>query len=173
MEREALHVLYDAIEARARSASDGRDWPCRRGCDGCCRRLGEAPSLTRAEWQAVWRGHLALPPAVRAEIRNKVERLGAAPVECPFLDTSDGACRVYAHRPAACRSYGFYRGRAHDAFCTIVEAALPALEAAGDPIVFGNQDALEDELARRFGPRVGIADWFAAHPEGEVSADGR
>jgi Fe-S-cluster containining protein len=173
MERETLHVLYEAIEARARRASDGRDWPCRRGCDGCCRRLGEIPALTVAEWDELWRGHLALPPAIRADIRSKVERLGAAPVVCPFLDEAQGACRVYAHRPAACRSYGFYRGRAHDAFCAIVEAALPALEAAGDPIVWGNQDALDDDLARRFGPRVGVAEWFAAHPDEEPTDAGR
>jgi Fe-S-cluster containining protein len=29
------------------------------------------------------------------------------PIVCPMLDRSARACRVYANRPAACRTYGF------------------------------------------------------------------
>lgn len=111
----------------------------------------------------LWKGYLALPAPVRADIRRQVETLEAPPVVCPFLERDRGECRVYAHRPAACRAYGFYRGRAHDAFCGLIEDSLDVLEAAGPPIVWGNHDALEDELERRFGPRIGLVEWFAEH----------
>ncbi|WP_309895279.1 hypothetical protein [Archangium sp.] len=51
-------------------------------------------------------------------------------------------CRVYAHRPMACRTYGFY---------------------------WGNQDSLEDTLQRLSGATLSLFEWFAAHPPGSTS----
>ena len=46
-----LNHLHSDIYDRVRAISeDNLDWPCRRGCDGCCRRLAEIPQLTMAEW---------------------------------------------------------------------------------------------------------------------------
>ena len=46
-----LNHLHSDIADRVRAISeDNLDWPCRRGCDGCCRRLAEIPQLTMAEW---------------------------------------------------------------------------------------------------------------------------
>ena len=46
-----LNHLHSDIDDRVRTISeDSLDWPCRRGCDGCCRRLAEIPQLTMAEW---------------------------------------------------------------------------------------------------------------------------
>ncbi|MEZ4465532.1 MAG: YkgJ family cysteine cluster protein [bacterium] len=104
----------------------------------------------------------ALPAGRQAEIRARALALADHPagalVVCPFLDGEAGLCQVYAGRPAACRSYGYYRGARHDAFCGIVEAALPALEADG-PLIFGNQDALDARLDA-LGGRVDLVAWF-------------
>ena len=46
-----LNHLHSDIYDRVRSISeDNNDWPCRVGCDNCCRRLAEIPQLTMAEW---------------------------------------------------------------------------------------------------------------------------
>ena len=46
-----LNHLHSDIYDRVRAISeDNLDWPWRRGCDGCCRRLAEIPQLTMAEW---------------------------------------------------------------------------------------------------------------------------
>src|SRR5262249_10276765 len=128
--RRALRVLYDEIDQRAHAiAREQSPWPCQRGCDACCRRLAEPPSLTRAEWAELWSGFLQLDPATRAEVRRRVAEVAAtaAPsqlVTCPMLDRDAGACRVYAHRPAACRTYGFYVTRTDGNWCDQIERML-------------------------------------------------
>ncbi|MBW4469884.1 MAG: hypothetical protein KME45_05710 [Stenomitos rutilans HA7619-LM2] len=45
-----LQRLDAQIEARAQAIRADRDWwPCRRGCDACCRRLAYPPELSAAE----------------------------------------------------------------------------------------------------------------------------
>ena len=49
--------LHSDIADRVRAISeDNLDWPCRRGCDGCCRRLAEIPRLTIFEWTLLREG---------------------------------------------------------------------------------------------------------------------
>ncbi|WP_242588793.1 hypothetical protein [Corallococcus macrosporus] len=68
------------------------------------------------------------------------------------------ACRVYAHRPLACRSYGFAAARDGGLFCHFI---LELVGQHGDAdIVWANQDALEDAVARLSGPTRPLPEWF-------------
>ncbi|WP_428261984.1 YkgJ family cysteine cluster protein [Haliangium sp.] len=164
--RVSLTVIYDQIEARTGAvvAADPA-WPCRKGCDACCRRLARAPELSAAEWRYLWRGYGELPATVRAEVRARVMALAGheGHVVCPLLDRAAGACLVYAHRPAACRMYGFYLSRGEGRYCGDIEARV---EAGGcEQVVWGNHDAVDDRLRRRFGPPISMLDWFSDMPD--------
>lgn len=165
-----LHVIYERISARSEAIAGARPaWPCRKGCDNCCRRLASAPELTAAEWEPLWRHVAALDAGARRAIRRGVEELarelaaGATQVTCPLLDREAGTCRVYAVRPAACRMYGFYVSRGDGMYCDRVQAGVDAGEY--DDVVWGNHDAVDRDLERAFGPRVSLLDWLVAHPE--------
>lgn len=171
MSRERLHALYREIDARNRAVASTRaDWPCRRGCDACCRFLAGPPVFTRLEWEELWRGFVALEPETRAEIRARVKALDEAVratpppehISCPMLELQTGACRVYAHRPGLCRTYGFYAGRDAGNWCAQIEREI--VPAAQD-VMWGNQDAVDAELARLGGEPIDIAAWFDEHPE--------
>ncbi len=166
-QRRTLEELYQRLEARAQSVTEGRAWwPCRKGCDHCCRHLADPLPITELEWAVLWEGFLRLPLETQAEIRAQVaeqERSGAQrPFTCPFLDREAGACRVYAHRPMACRSYGFAVSRGQGLWCHFILGKL-AEHGEGD-IVWSNQDSLEETLARLAGPPATFFEWFAAHP---------
>ncbi|MBN1205702.1 MAG: YkgJ family cysteine cluster protein [Myxococcaceae bacterium] len=167
-QRRTLEELYRRLDARAVATAEGRDWwPCRKGCDHCCRHLADPLPITALEWEVLWEGFLRLPPEIQAEVRAHVEELrrsGARrPYTCPFLDREVGACRVYAHRPMACRSYGFAVSRGQGLWCHFL---IEKLQEHGEgEIVWSNQDALEETLARLAGPPVTFFEWFAAHPE--------
>ena len=167
-QREALEALYQRLDTRAADISGAHDWwPCRRGCDHCCRHLAAPLPLTALEWRFLWEGFLKLPAEARAKVREHVaelERAGASrPYTCPFLDRESGACRVYAHRPLSCRSYGFAAARDGGRWCHFITGLL---ERHGDgDIVWANQDALEETLAALGGPVSSLFEWFAAHPE--------
>jgi Fe-S-cluster containining protein len=167
--REGAHgrlaVLYDRIEERTSAILDGQpSWPCREGCDTCCRRLARPPELTRAEWTQLWEGFRGLDAGTRQDIRARVHELaaeeaaGARHFVCPFLARETGACQVYAHRPAACRMYGFYVARGEGRYCDLVHER--AQQGELDGVVWGNQDAVERELAQAFGPPISITAWF-------------
>lgn len=166
MSRRSLAVIYDDIAARAGAiASAHGAWPCRRGCDDCCRALAAPPTATRAEWERLWPAFLALPPEQRAEIRARVSALAQAPREqpsvCPLLDRHTGACLVYADRPAACRTYGFYAARDGGRWCHRIETI-----ATTDPtLVWGNHAAVDRDLETLSGAPIDLTAWFAAHPE--------
>jgi len=149
--RRALAIVYDAIDARV-TAIAARGWPCRRGCDACCKSLAEAPRITRAEWDVLREGIDA-----REDRDEVLARLRALPregrVACPLLDDARGECTVYAHRPAACRAYGFYAARDGGRHCAIVE------RAADDAVVWGNHDALDRSLVAISGEARSIVDW--------------
>jgi Fe-S-cluster containining protein len=160
-----LAVIYDRIEERTSAILDGQpSWPCREGCDTCCRRLARPPELTRAEWAALWEGFRGLDAGTRQRIRAHVRELaaeeaaGARHFVCPFLGQGTGACLVYAHRPAACRMYGFYVSRGEGRYCDLIHERARQGELEG--VVWGNQDAVERELAQELGPPISITVWF-------------
>ena len=145
------------------------DWPCRRGCDACCRRLARAPELTAAEWARVDEGVAALAPDVRDAVLGRVDGLRrriqdgfAGPVVCPFLDTREGACLIYASRPLACRSYGFFVARDAPEVCEIIERDIAERGERG--IVWGNAASLAADVRASLGEPVSFVDHFARDP---------
>ncbi|RYZ44555.1 MAG: YkgJ family cysteine cluster protein [Myxococcaceae bacterium] len=161
--RRALEALYARVEARAADISGSHDWwPCRRGCDHCCRHLAAPLPLTQLEWSYLEEGLQQLSAEVLEEIHARVDALArqeARPYTCPLLNLETGACRVYAHRPLACRSYGFAAARDGGLFCHFI---LDLVGKHGDAdIVWANQDALEDAVARLSGSTRPLPEWFA------------
>ncbi|GAB6048771.1 hypothetical protein JCM19379_26030 [Methyloparacoccus murrellii] len=156
-----LARLHADIAARVEAIRAAHpDWLCRRGCDGCCRRLAEMPQLTPAEWALLHQGLNALPPAQLDSIRQALRSLAATPqrpLVCPLLDRTAGACRVYAYRPVACRTYGFYVERDLGLYCRDIEARVASGELA--EVVWGNQDRVQRGL-RDLGQARALTDWF-------------
>ncbi len=159
--RTRLLAIYEDVGRRTRATGEAHPWwPCRRGCDTCCRRLAEVPRLGRAEWQLLREGLAALAPDVRHAVDRRIEDLASAEREgrlprhitCPMLDEAEGACRVYAHRPGACRTYGFYVERDLGLHCELVTEAVAARSGGDDeddaPVVWGNQEGVDYALAR-------------------------
>lgn len=163
----ALAQILADIETRVRAIrSDHRDWPCRLGCDGCCRRLADVPRITAAEWDWLREGLAALPPDRLQEIGQDIAALGeqpSRPIVCPLLDRSSGACRVYAHRPVACRTYGFYVQRDQGLYCKDIESRVA--DGAWADVVWGNQDAIERRLFA-LGDIRELTEWFACWKDG-------
>ncbi|QSA98820.1 YkgJ family cysteine cluster protein [Methylococcus sp. EFPC2] len=161
-----LSQIQADIEARVRAIrGEHLDWLCRLGCDGCCRRLAEVPRLTLAEWELLREGLAALPPAQLREIDQEIAALAeqsSRPIVCPLLDRSAGACRVYAHRPVACRTYGFYVQRDQGLYCKDIESRVAG--GAWGEVVWGNQDAIDRRLCD-LGDTRELTDWFRALDE--------
>lgn len=161
----ALSVLHADIDARVAAIRATRaDWPCAKGCDSCCRRLAAVPQLTAGEWELLRGALAALPSDQLAQVAHRIAALAAverdarAPVTCPLLDEASGACPVYAQRPVACRSYGFYVQRASGLYCGDIEARVADGTLAD--VVWGNHDAIDRRLAQ-FGETRALTDWFA------------
>jgi len=153
-----LHAVIDARVGSIRSAHT--EWPCSKGCDNCCRRLAEVPRLTEAEWALLEQGLADLPAEQRREIADHVAALSSqasGPFICPMLDRDHGACRVYACRPVACRSYGFYVQRDLGLYCGDIEARVA--EGGFADVVWGNHDAIDRELAA-LGKTRPLTEWF-------------
>ncbi len=134
------------------------DWPCRKGCDECCRSLASAPRVSRAEWRSIAAALRRLPTAVAEAARRRIQVSGSAsrPVVCPLLDSASGACLVYDSRPVACRAYGFYAERQYVLGCSRIRSI-----ADDTPdIVWGNHVALEGDL-RSLGEPAELASWLA------------
>jgi uncharacterized protein len=142
---EALRVLQSDVEQRV-AAIRREGWPCRKGCDGCCRSLSQPPVLTEPEWRQM-AGHVT--PAMAHRIRNSA----TDPRTCPLLGT-DGLCGVYDVRPVACRTYGFYVDREGGLLCSLVQAF-----SASHEIVWGSAEAVERRLDA-FGPRRSLLEWL-------------
>jgi len=157
-----LTQLHADIEARVRAIRDDNiDWQCRLGCDNCCRRLAEIPRLTAAEWDWLREGLAALSAELLLEIGQDIAALAeqtSRPIVCPLLDRSVGACRVYAHRPVACRTYGFYVQRDQGLYCKDIESRVAG--GAWAEVVWGNQDAIDRRLSG-LGDTRDLTEWFA------------
>lgn len=164
--RRALDLVHDAIRERcASTATEHPWWPCRRGCDDCCRSLAEVPRLHRAEWERLREGIDALPPSTRAVVRERVAALRGETgrVVCPMLDRDRGVCLVYEHRPAACRTYGFYVQRADILGCSKVVEAVDAHRET--PPTWGNQASVDAALAALgIGDDRALTDWMGFDP---------
>ena len=158
----AIYRLHANIDARVTAIRDGHpDWLCRQGCDGCCRRLAEVPLITKQEWDWLQVGLAALPPERLREIGREIDALAgrpSRPIVCPLLDRAAGACLVYAHRPVACRTYGFYVQRGQGLYCKDIESQV-AVGARND-VVWGNHDAIDRSL-RGLGDARELTEWFA------------
>jgi len=138
--QDLLKILDGEADQRAADAvAMHPDWPCRRGCDHCCRHLHAEPALTEAEWQRI-------EAVVGTEqVRQRLVDFAGPPYACPFLD--DGACSIYDVRPVACRTYGFYVERGTGLYCAQIEQR----DFAG--VVWGNQVAV-DRALDTLGPRI-------------------
>ncbi len=171
-----LTQLHADIDVRVRTIRGGHsDWLCGKGCDSCCRHLADVPQLTRTEWDLLREGLAALPPERLQEIRSNMEALSSQrsrPVICPLLDRSTGACPVYAQRPVACRTYGFYVQREQGLYCHDIES-LVADGTLAD-VVWGNHDAIDRQLAG-LGEVRALTDWFepwiVANGENSIAED--
>ena len=159
---KTLTQLHADIDARVQIISDEHtDWLCRKGCDNCCKKLAEIPRLTQAEWQLLKQGLLLLPTQQRLEIGERIAKLAeqhSRPLTCPMLNQASGACMIYAHRPVACRTYGFYVQRDKGLYCQDIETRV----AAGHwtTVVWGNHDAIDRQL-NALGESRDLTDWFA------------
>lgn len=157
-----LTELHADIDQRVHNIRDGHlDWPCRRGCDNCCRRLADVPQLTAMEWDWLRAGLVKLPAEQLQEIRQNMADLAAQPLRpiiCPLLDRTLGACRVYFQRPVACRTYGFYVQRDQGLYCTDIKALVDQ----GDwvEVIWGNHDVIDRRL-KGMGETQALTGWFA------------
>ena len=158
-----LSRLHADIDARVLSIRENRpDWLCGKGCDGCCRQLAEIPQLSWAEWELLRQGLAALPAERLDEIGRDMKALAgqqSRPLTCPLLDQATGACPVYAQRPVACRTYGFYVQRDKGLYCRDIEARVA--EGALAEVVWGNHDAVDQRLAG-LGESRPLTEWFEA-----------
>lgn len=161
----SLTVIHAGIDARVASIRENTaDWPCEKGCDACCRQLADVPQLSAEEWALLQEGLAALPSGQIAEIRRRVAALSINrphQVTCPMLDPASGACPVYAHRPVACRTYGFYVQRDKGLYCAEIEARVAEGQLA--EVIWGNHEAIEQQLAR-LGETRSLTAWFGDLP---------
>ena len=108
----------------------------------------------------MYEGFCSLPAGQQETIRQRLTALGAtpaAPVTCPLLDPASGACPVYAQRPVACRTYGFYVQRDKGLYCGDIEAQVAS--GALDDVVWGNHETIEQQLAA-LGEIRSLHEWF-------------
>ena len=163
-----LAQLHADIETRVQTIrKQHSDWLCGLGCDGCCHRLAEIPLLTAAEWDWLKVGLVALPPEQLQEIGRGIVALTeqtARPIVCPMLDQTAGACRVYVHRPVACRTYGFYVQRDKGLYCKDIETRVA--DGNWAEVVWGNQDAVDKQLGSLSDSRE-LTEWFAHWKDSE------
>lgn len=156
-----LLQLHADIDARVHAIRGDRpDWLCSKGCANCCRHLAEIPQLSAAEWQWLQEGLAALPAEQLQAIHQRMTALASQssrPVVCPMLDQASNACLVYAHRPVACRTYGFYVQRELGLYCGDIEARVDS--GMLTEVVWGNHDAVDQRLTG-LGESRTLTAWF-------------
>jgi len=154
----SLTQIQDEVRQRTGEiAAAHGNWPCRKGCDDCCRQLASPPRITREEWLPIAAAIEALPAAVAESVRRRIrESAGQSrPVVCPLLDGDSGACLVYEARPVACRAYGFYAERGDVLGCHRIEI----LASESPDVVWGNHTALDERL-QALGPARELSGWL-------------
>jgi uncharacterized protein len=150
MSRRRLELLESEISARcAETAAARGHWPCRAGCDDCCRSLAAVPELTSTEWERLRDALDGLDGEARSEVMRSIAdrraRGAERPIQCPLLDPRAGTCRVYDARPVACRTYGFYAERDGVLGCSRIES----ISTERDAVIWGNHQVVlraRDEL---------------------------
>ena len=155
-----LWQIQEAVHRRTGEiALQHPDWPCRQGCDECCRHLAAAPAVTAVEWRKIAAALCGLPAERAAEVRRLIrDSAGASrPVVCPLLDTGSGSCLIYEARPVECRAYGFYAERD----CVLGCSRIEAIGRRSPDVIWGNQIALENHL-RSLGPAAPLDEWLAS-----------
>ncbi|MBD1997718.1 YkgJ family cysteine cluster protein [Leptolyngbya sp. FACHB-541] len=158
--QQLLQDLDERIESRVQAIRSERDWwPCRRGCDHCCRHLAHPPELSTAEWKRVDEAVAQLPNLEQVVVEQKIiallqqiaENTLGLSVVCPYLN-EEGACRIYHARPIACRTYGFFVARDQDQYCQQVETEIN--QRGENAIVWGNAEAICHDLERMSGAPI-------------------
>lgn len=105
-----LHsVIDERVEQMRETSAHGRDIQCRKGCASCCHQTVEMfPQeavllhlVAREQGIVLDNDRLARQAKKAAKTWRELAPEDRA---CPFLG-EDRACRVYEHRPAACRKY--------------------------------------------------------------------
>lgn len=154
-----LYQIQEAVRLRAEEiASNQANWPCRKGCDDCCRQLASVPRVTQEEWRSIAAALDALPDGTAELVLRRIRDSATVsrPVICPLLDTDSGTCLVYEARPVACRAYGFYAERQYVLGCSRIESMGQKLPN----VVWGNHAALEERL-RLLGADATLSEWLA------------
>jgi Fe-S-cluster containining protein len=158
---KTLTELHDDIDERVSAIRlENPDWLCRMGCDGCCHRLAQIPELTLAEWTLFREGFATLSDEKQQEIRQNVATLSSQSPRstvCPMLDKAAGACLIYAYRPVACRTYGFYVERDKGLYCHDIELRVEQGEL--NNVVWGNHDTVNRHLDK-LGDKRNLVEWF-------------
>lgn len=156
-----LFQLHSAIDLRVNTILEKRtDWLCSKGCDHCCKQLANVPQLTPAEWELLRAGLQNLTAEQLREISNNMAAINSSrSVTCPLLDRTTGTCPVYAQRPVACRSYGFYVQRDKGLYCSDIQTRVEDGTLAD--VVWGNHDAIDQQLAG-LGESRALTEWFGS-----------
>lgn len=164
--RTTLAVLDARVEARAAATRAAHpSWPCAEGCDHCCRSLPSLPLVSEPEYDRLALAIDALPPEESAGVLARLrETPSGGPLVCPMLATESGACMVYDARPVACRSYGFYTERDAALCCSkVLDAVASFTDEGSPPVIWGNGQALADDLSALGGARS-LRAWLAERP---------
>lgn len=154
-----LPMLDAEVEARASAMKrEAPSWPCRAGCDDCCRNLHRSPVLTRQEFERLQQAVKQLGDETRQAVQARLDELSDQDgrVVCPMLDTTEGRCLTYDARPVACRTYGYYRSHSHDAWCDKVQEHVQRTAPACPA---GNHDAVERAL-QSMSTRKALHEWW-------------
>jgi Fe-S-cluster containining protein len=159
-----LHEIQDTVERRVSEivAAHG-DWPCRKGCDHCCRRLASVPVVTADEWDLIAGALGELPTDVADDARQRIRESAefSRPIICPLLDLQSGTCLVYRARPIACGTYGFYAEREDVLGCDQIEQ----IAQSSSKVVWGNQSSVDRKLYA-LGDNAALFVWLRSHPDG-------
>jgi Fe-S-cluster containining protein len=160
-----LHVIENEVGFRVKEiARTHGNWPCRKGCDECCRSLASQPRVTQDEWSAIAASLDALPLETAKLVRLRILESDDAsrPIVCPFLDGSAGACLIYEARPVACRTYGFYVERENVLGCH----RIAALASESPDVIWGNHAAVDKQL-QALGVSAKLSTWLSDADAGE------
>ena len=151
-----LYQIQEAVRQRAEEiAAIHGNWPCRKGCDDCCRHLASVPKITREEWERIVAALDRLPAEAAAQALCRIRGCHSQPSICPLLDLDTGCCLVYEARPLACRAYGFYAERESVLGCHRIES----IAAECPDVVWGNHATLEERLSS-LGPSADLWEWL-------------